>query len=456
MRPIVVGLFCAVLAALLPPTAASAAAIDAGMKAKGMAAAPGLVTAAGLDCQPSAAAQLGQQNDPKTHTSSTIFEIACKDREGFLVIDHAGKAPPDPYTCLEMEGTPAGNLKCSLPENANPAAGLQPIVAKVNTTCQVAKARVLGHSQQGKQTFLEVACQDGDGFIVTASDPLSTTQPVAMQPCLAYAESQNIKCTLTDAAAELARVDQLAAQSGKTCQVKDRRYMLTTQDGMNFYEIACQDGKGYVLQQAAAGNLVKTIDCANADYVGGGCTLTNTRQAQSEEAGLYTRLARAAGFDCAVSKYAPFNVENTGHEVIELACSNRPDGAVAIFAAASSSETGQILPCGRSELAGYRCSLTPQTAAYAALTDDLRKLGKTSCTVSGSRIVGVTPDKKGFIEVACADGNPGFMIAYTVTPLVPTDVTACTIARNIAGGCTLAGNQPRTAASAPAKPPASH
>lgn len=434
MRLMVIGLLCALLGVALAPTGALAAGIDAGMKTKGMAAAPGLVQRAGLDCQPVSAAQLGQQQDPKTHATSTIVEIACKDREGFLVVDHGAAAAPDAYTCLEMSGAAGGNLKCSLPENANPAQGLQSLVSRGAAGCQVAKARVLGHAP--KETFFEVACQNGDGYVMETADTLSGKAPT-VSPCLAFLSSNNIKCTLSDTTAQLARVDQLAAQSDKPCQVKDRRYILTSEDNNNFYEVACQDGKGYVLQQGPDGKLAKTISCANADYIGGGCTLTNARQAQSEEAGIYTALAKKAGFDCAVSKYSPFEVANPGHEVVELACSNRPDGAIGVFPA-SGSEPGKILPCGPSELAGYRCGLTPQAAGYSNLTAALRKLGKTTCDVSSSRVVGLTADKQdGLIEVGCSDGKPGFLLDYAVASLTPKEATACTFAGK---SCTLPGN----------------
>jgi len=55
--------------------------------------------------------------------------------------------------------------------------------------------------------------------------------------------------------------------------------------------------------------------------------------------------------------------------------------------------------------------------------------------------VGTTGDGRGFNEVACSDGLPGFMIEYGPRPEVkPKTTIACGSAGGIAGGCRLPGN----------------
>jgi hypothetical protein len=288
-------------------------------------------------------------------------------------------------------------------------------------------------------TVFEVACAGGVGYIVQASFPFTAAKPATFAACWGVPAGTPMSCTLTDAAALATYVDPLAAKMGKPCVVKDRRYVGETGDHSAFFEVACQDGKGYMIEQAANGDVKPAIDCAVADNIGNGCTLTNARAAQTAQAGLYTSLAHKAGYPCDVSRYAPLPVNMPGREVVELACGNRPDGAIGVFPA-SSAEQAQIIDCAHSELAGFRCSFTKPDAAYPRLTADLNKLGKTSCVVSNERIVGITPDKQGFIEVACADGNAGYIISYTMPAVTPKDATVCTLARNMLGGCTLPGN----------------
>ena len=454
MRSVVIGLIAALLAATILPTAALAATtpakasaaagkpavIDPAAVKKGMADAPGVIAAAGLDCQPANARFLGKSTDPKTKISSSFYELACVNQEGFIVAVPEKGGQAEIYTCLEVANNPSSGAQCILPQNADPKQGLVALVTKNRPSCQITAARAIGQTTDRTATVFEVACQGGPGYNVQTSFPVSAAKPAQLTPCFAIPAASSIKCTLTDDATSTAYITNLVSKMGKPCQLKDRRYVGATGDGETFFEIACQDGKGYMIEEAANGDVKPAIDCAVADNIGGGCTLTNSREAETQQAGLYSRLAHAAGYACDVSRYAPFNVNVPGHEVVELSCGNRPDGAVAIFPA-SAAEKAQIYDCAHSEIAGYRCSFTKPDAAVASLTADLNKLGKTSCTVSATRFMAKTTDGQGFVEVACADGNPGFVISYTVgPPIAPKEALGCAAAKGILGGCQMSEN----------------
>jgi hypothetical protein len=185
------------------------------------------------------------------------------------------------------------------------------------------------------------------------------------------------------------------------------------------------------------------IPCTEADGIAGGCTLTNAREAETQEADLYSKLVKRAGFNCDVSKYSPFDVAVPKHEVVEIACKNRTDGAVAVLGA-TDADSSTVYDCAHAQLAGYRCSFTSADAAIPTLTDDLKKLGKTSCVVNGQRFVADTVDHHGYIEVTCSDGNPGYIIDYVTSPAVtPHEATTCSFAKDILGGCTMPGNAPK-------------
>jgi len=443
MRSLIVGLFAALLAVAVLPAAAFAA--DASAKPakldpdaikKGMAAAPDVITGAALDCKLANARLLGKSVDPKTKAESTYYELACANAEGFVVgaPSKAGTAPYLVYTCLEAASNKSAT--CVLPENADPKAGLAPLVAQDEPACQMTNVRALGHNDT--LTVLEIACQNGAGYVIDASYPFSAAKPATFNPCAGIAPGGPMSCTLTDATAATTYFTGLVGKMGKPCDMKDHRYVGADSKGNAYFEVACNDGKGYIMEVANTGG-VTPIDCTVADNIGGGCTLTNARQAQTEQAALYSRLAHGAGFACDVSKYATIPANLPGKDVDELVCSNRPDGAVGIFG--SGSEKAQIDNCAVSELAGFRCSFTKPDAAFPLITADLKKLGKDSCVVSGTRPVGTTPDQKGFLEVACADGNPGYMVTYSLVDMSAKDATACSFAKDLAGGCTLPTNQ---------------
>jgi len=165
----------------------------------------------------------------------------------------------------------------------------------------------------------------------------------------------------------------------------------------------------------------------------GGCSLTDAREAETAQAGLYTRLAKGAGFDCTVAKYASFPAP-AGKDVVELSCSNRPDGGVGVFGGPSDKPV--VYDCARSVIAGYRCSFTKQEAGYKLMTADLKSLGKNECEVSNTRAVGKTTKGTTMMEVACADGLKGYILEYTAEPLKAVGVMGCAFTKD----CKLPGN----------------
>jgi hypothetical protein len=453
MRPVRLGLaavfgLIALIATVAAPSLASAASTPAveitkEQRAKGMAAAPAMLTAAGSSCQLADARFIGEATDPKTKVKSSLYEVACTGDEG-LLIENTGVAGATPlvFTCMEA-ATPGpdgkkGPNQCALPGNADPKAGLVPYIAKAQITCTPDKVRAIGHSDTA--AYFELACHEGGGgYILQISTPPSLSKPASADPCLMYDPNSKVTCTLTDRASQLAVIDNLAAQSGKSCAVKDRGVLGKTESGEVYFEVACQDGKGYVLEEKSNGTLGRAIPCTEADGIAGGCKLTDSRQAKTEQAGLYTTLAKKAGFDCTVSGYAPLPVNAGGKEVVELSCSNRPDGGIGVFGA-TAADTSIVYDCAHAELKGFRCALTKADTTYPALTKDLRTAGKNSCTVSEARTVGVSAEQKGYIEVGCSDGLQGYMIVYSMSPITAQSALICSEAGGISNGCTLPGN----------------
>jgi hypothetical protein len=442
MRPFAIGLAAALaLGALVPAAVISAPkasktmpAIDAKAREAGMKNAPALMQVAVPSCVVADARLIGL--DKKTNTG--YFEVACQGSIGFALIAKKDTAP-QAFTCLESgapgpDGKPSA-LACILPGNADPQAGLKPLLAKAGVSCDIENARAIGSG--AKNSYFEVACKGGAGYVVQTDNPPTVAGDVVANSCLLYEDGANVSCKLTDKATQLAIVDTLAAASGKSCQPKDKRYVLSTKAD-NYFEVACADGKGYMLQQTAStGELARTIDCAQAAFVGGGCTLTDSLAAQTEQAGLYTRLAGKAGFTCDVEKYGLLPSADNRKEIVELKCKNRPDGAIAIFSAGPA----VIYDCLFAELNGYRCSFSKQTPLYPRLSADLKAYGKGSCEVSDVRLVGRN-DTEGYFEVACADGLPGWVMSYPVNTPNPKskEILACSQAKGIGGGCKLPTN----------------
>jgi hypothetical protein len=397
-------------------------------KAAGMKAAPALIAAANLPCTLSAARAIGSGKDSKGQPI-VLTEIACKDSLGYVIAADAKGQPAQIFDCLMAATTP--NLGCRLPENANPAVGVQGLVSQSGRTCTVNQAHFMGMTTD--KHIYEIACSNGEGLVLLV--PAAGGAPTA-DNCLAYADQANIKCTLTTTDQEMAEAKSLEAAAAK-CTVAKDRYMLSTADGADYFEIACPDGKGYVLSSNKSGALGEVIPCAQAYGIGNGCTLTDARQAATQEAALYTGLAKNAGFDCQVSKYALFPQSDSTKDIVEMVCSNRPDGGVGVFPAKGA---GQVYDCLRSQDEGYKCTFTPDSAVYPHLNDTLRAAGKGSCVVSSARPFAHGADGSDYVEVGCADGGSGWVMIYPAGSATPKQLLNCAQAKDMNGGCQLPGN----------------
>lgn len=440
MRPIGWGVAAALCAAVLAPAVVisapkGAAPVSDAQRKQGMAEAPAVVQSAGLGCQVSDARFIGKTKDAKTKAETSYYEVACGSNMGFIVQATAG-GPAAAFSCIEM-AQPAGQppkegaITCVLPGNSDPKAQLAPLLAKSGVQCLPEKARGIGQTKTN--TILEVACQGGAGYIVIASAPLDTSKPAEAQNCLNFDESGgNVRCELTDKATRLAVVDQFVQQANNGCVVKDRRFIGNSKDGADFFETSCQDGKGYIYK-VQSGKLAQHWNCGQAQNILGGCTLTDSRQASADQAATYTTLARNAGSNCDVAKYAVFQPRpGSTDEAVELVCKDG-SGAVGLFPATGK---GQVLDCGRALALGYKCSQGTDRG-FASLTADLKKHGKSTCTVSDARISGQTPKGTVMVEVACADGLKGYMIEYNTKPTVSAiGASGCAFT----GGCQLKGN----------------
>jgi len=442
MRPIGLGLIAALIVAVLAPAAVMSApkgapaAVSTAQRKQGMTEAPPLVQLANLPCQISDARFAGKGDaDKKAGTPVTnYYEVACgAGNMGFIVASPAG-GTPSAFTCVEANtplgpGKPAA-LPCVLPDNADPKAALVTPMKLAGLNCTPENVRALGQTKES--VFMEVACQGAVGYVLVAPWPFDSSKKLEAQNCLSLDDLEgNVKCTLTDKATRLAIVDRYNTDAKTGCAIKDRRYVGQSQDGSNFYETACQDGKGYIYKVAADGVLSGAFDCARALNLLGGCTLTDARQAATEQAGLYTRLAKAAGSSCDVDHYAVFPAQGD-NDVVELVCKDG-SGGVGIF---PTSGPGTVLDCGHAPVSGYKCSLTDPQGAYASLTADLKKFDKKDCEVSDMRLVAKNDKGNVYIEVACADHLKGYMVEYTPAPVAAVSVTGCALI----GGCKLPGN----------------
>src|SRR4051812_37322307 len=124
MRPIKWGLAAVLCAAVLAPAAVisapkAAAPASEAQRKQGMAEAPPLVQAAGVNCQVSDARFVGTASDPQTKTEPNFSEVGWGQRMGSVVQAPQGGAP-SVFSCGQLapaRGQPVREaaLNCVLP-----------------------------------------------------------------------------------------------------------------------------------------------------------------------------------------------------------------------------------------------------------------------------------------------------------------------------------------------------
>jgi hypothetical protein len=398
--------------------------------------APAALAAGGLNCKMTDAYYIGQNEskDDKGKTVNTkLYEVACEGGVG-QVLQFTAPATVKHFDCFQIMSTP--NLRCRLPANKDLKGVLGGFVTAAGRTCAISDFRYLGGTPAG-DAYYEVACTGALGFVVKHN---AANESTAFD--CAMAAGTNLACKLTTAeqikAADRIVIDKLVAASGKTCTIKDTRSVAKLANGGAAYEAACTDNTGYMLLSKADGSLDHAVPCAGAEALLGGCKLIDASTAQTQEVETYSKLAKASGFDCNVAKYRYLGTDAKKNEVVELACSNRPDGGIAILPADNSA--GQVYDCVRAGFLGQGCKLTDQAVLYPKLTAALAAKGKGSCTVSNARWAGhYDKTQTDLIETACSDGLPGWVMEINAA-YKANELLSCGEAAKINAACQLPGN----------------
>jgi hypothetical protein len=432
MRPLGIGLAIAVMISAM---AGAAAAAD---KDTAMTDAPPLMQQKGIPCTVTNARTIVKNADVPDGKAS-FYEVACQGNLGYVVIKRSKEPLIQAEDCLlASKPLPNGkpnNLACKLPENADSKALLTALIAKQGRDCKVDNVRGIG--QTPTQGIIETSCTGGGGFIMML--PIAAGAETSINPCIGYDELADspLKCQLTTPPQREDAIKQLVTAGGKPCTMTKHHFIGTTPEHSDYLEVACSEGKGYVLETDASGKFKSEIDCAMASGIAGGCTLTDARAAQTEQSGTYSKLAKKAGFNCDVAKYAAFASDKPGVDVVELQCSNRPDGGIGVFPATG---PGRVMDCVRSQNEGYKCSYTKEADVYPLLFAQLKAKGKTTCVVNGARGMGRSKDGEDYVEVACADGGPGWVLDYPANADQPGSLLNCAQAASLGSGCQLPTN----------------
>jgi len=185
-----------------------------------------------LPCDVSDAAHIGTRwiATSGAAVEADIYEIACRGGMGYFLLSR-GPDGPTGISCLAAEGNRAADvasgkspdLVCQLPENKDVKAMAARMMRSAGTDCAVKDLRWFGKSAAAHTEYSEVACDDGNGFLLRTAMP-GTPSPTYVMSC-SDAARINLKCRLTSAGpTENPQVDMKTFidaldQHGVTCPV---------------------------------------------------------------------------------------------------------------------------------------------------------------------------------------------------------------------------------------------
>jgi hypothetical protein len=208
-----------------------------------------------------------------------VYEVACADTMGYL-LESVGKDMPIGISCLSAEEARAADVAkgkepsffCKLPENTNVYAMVSSmILAGVGAQCEVGTLQLYGRSESTHSEYSEVACKDGNGFLLRVTQPGFQAKTVVTS--CAEAAKQSIKCRLTDAGpvevpVTLQTFKAALAQNGVTCDIAQIR-LIGQEDHLKRYVveyICANQAKSAIAFLPLAGNSnpYESLDCATA------------------------------------------------------------------------------------------------------------------------------------------------------------------------------------------------
>ncbi|HEY2780415.1 MAG TPA: hypothetical protein VGI90_06565 [Steroidobacteraceae bacterium] len=208
-----------------------------------------------------------------------VYEVACTHAMGYL-LETQGSEPPIAISCLSAEEARAADVArakepsffCKLPGNAD-VYGLVSamIMEQAAAQCTVGKLQLFGRSASTHTEYSEVACTDGNGFMLRMAQPGFEAKTVVMS--CRDAAKQNIKCKLTDPGPVEAQVTaetlkDALAHNGVACSIAQIR-VIGQEEHLKRYvvEYLCADkATGMVAFLPLPGNTnpFESQDCAAA------------------------------------------------------------------------------------------------------------------------------------------------------------------------------------------------
>jgi hypothetical protein len=233
---------------------------------------------------------------PETVNGQTVqtqtYETVCGNGMGYFLV---AQEPGTPYgfSCFATDATAKADKAagrkpteiCRLPANANLKAVAAKMLTSAGITCNVKDYRWAGQNAQNHIEFDEVACDNGQGYMMVAALP-GASIPVHVETCNQSAK-RGLPCKLSDngdVGPTLASFRDTLARNKVACVATDQTTRVIGQiESRKLFvvEFACpQMPKGLVayIPQDGSKAPFEAVDCPTAAKRGAICALPGNRK----------------------------------------------------------------------------------------------------------------------------------------------------------------------------------
>jgi hypothetical protein len=202
-------------------------------------------------------------------TQAEVFEIGCSGgKPGFFVeLSGAGQYVRT-IECGAIRNTPCQFTSGESLENARKDDFTRRLRAN-GVDCAVGQLRYIGAEANGRDIF-EAACTNRPEGVY-ALLPAQGTANAEVYDCL-LATTRGAACQLTQPSVLYPRLTSaVAGRLTNPCTVNGARSLGSTREGENFYELACADGRQFIVDYAGNGRIKQFLNCREASGILGGC-----------------------------------------------------------------------------------------------------------------------------------------------------------------------------------------
>lgn len=233
------------------------------------AAAQALATATNSGCTVTEATLRGESPEKQS-----VYEATCATGPGFVLI---GSTPPQAADCVLLSGQadiarsrdPLADVgtQCEMEPNKNVLAVVAAYATQAGVACTVDQGSSVGKSGEGNVIY-EIGCAGTDGYwLEKTATGWTTTECLKLM-------SRSATCKYTTPVEQAATLKKwFEGSAAASCDVAQARFMGSNANG-SFYEAKCATGDGLIARFDTAMAVQQVYPCAEAQRIGGGCTLT--------------------------------------------------------------------------------------------------------------------------------------------------------------------------------------